>query len=147
MTGTLAVVQGLGEVSAPLWVLTRGAVSVGGSDRLGDPDQAAVWGLGRVAALEMPGRWGGLVDLPETLDARAGTRLVSALAAGDGEDQIAVRATGVFGRRLARAVPAGTVDQPWTPNPPAPCSSPAAPGPSVWRWRAGCPDGVFRTWS
>ncbi|MFD4695843.1 acyltransferase domain-containing protein, partial [Streptomyces sp. NPDC058463] len=28
---TLAVVQGLGEVTAPLWVVTRGAVSVGGS--------------------------------------------------------------------------------------------------------------------
>ncbi|MFC5905108.1 type I polyketide synthase [Streptomyces zhihengii] len=140
VTGTLAVVQGLGEVSAPLWVLTRGAVSVGGSDRLGDPDQAAVWGLGRVAALEMPGRWGGLVDLPETLDARAGTRLVSALAAGDGEDQIAVRATGVFGRRLARAVPAGTVDQPWTPNPSGTVlvtGGTGALGVEVARWLSG----------
>ncbi|MFD9545641.1 SDR family NAD(P)-dependent oxidoreductase, partial [Streptomyces sp. NPDC060022] len=51
---TLAVVQGLGEVTVPLWVFTRGAVSVGGSDRLVDPGLAAVWGLGRVAALEVP---------------------------------------------------------------------------------------------
>ncbi|WP_241266142.1 type I polyketide synthase, partial [Streptomyces boncukensis] len=42
----LSVVQALGEVPAPLWVLTRGAVSVGRSDRLEDPDLAAVWGLG-----------------------------------------------------------------------------------------------------
>ncbi|MGW3407352.1 acyltransferase domain-containing protein, partial [Streptomyces zhihengii] len=102
VTETLATVQGLVEVSAPLWVLTRGAVSVGGSDRLTRPDLAAVWGLGRVAALELPGRWGGLVDLPETLDARAGARLVGVLAGVD-EDQVAVRGSGVFGRRLVRA--------------------------------------------
>ncbi|MFD4695833.1 beta-ketoacyl synthase N-terminal-like domain-containing protein, partial [Streptomyces sp. NPDC058463] len=53
---TLAVVQGLDEVTAPLWVLTRGAVSVGGSDRLVNPGLASVWGLGRVAALEVPDR-------------------------------------------------------------------------------------------
>ena len=27
---------------------------------------AQVWGLGRVAALEYPDRWGGLVDLPRS---------------------------------------------------------------------------------
>jgi hypothetical protein len=28
--------------------------------------QAMVWGLGRVAGLEYPRRWGGLVDVPGT---------------------------------------------------------------------------------
>ncbi|MFE1863773.1 polyketide synthase, partial [Streptomyces anandii] len=63
------LVQALGDagVVAPLWCVTRGAVSTGRADRLGGDGvvQAGVWGLGRVAALEYPGRWGGLVDLPQ----------------------------------------------------------------------------------
>ncbi|MGK5523251.1 acyltransferase domain-containing protein, partial [Micromonospora sp. URMC 107] len=60
----LAVVQALAEVGGTgrLWWLTRGAVSVGGSDVLTDVAGAAVWGLGRVVGLELPLRWGGLVD-------------------------------------------------------------------------------------
>ncbi|MFB0633434.1 type I polyketide synthase, partial [Streptomyces sp. AB3(2024)] len=114
------LVRVLGEagVGAPLWCLTRGAVSVGRSDRLVSAVQAQVWGLGRVAALEVPERWGGLVDLPEVWDERAMARLAGVLAGGlAGEDQVAVRSSGVFGRRLVRAaagdsgswVPSGTV--------------------------------------
>ncbi|OSP32380.1 hypothetical protein B7767_38050, partial [Streptomyces sp. 13-12-16] len=51
------------EVTAPLWCVTRGAVAVAGTERLTAPAQAAVWGLGLVAALEIPARWGGLIDL------------------------------------------------------------------------------------
>ncbi|EPH42908.1 putative Oleandomycin polyketide synthase, modules 5 and 6 [Streptomyces aurantiacus JA 4570] len=92
---TLALVQALGDadVAAPLWVATRGAVSVGASDAVAEADRAAVWGLGRVAALEHPERWGGLVDLPGTPDARATTRLAQVLGAASGEDQVAVRGT------------------------------------------------------
>ncbi|MGV9271627.1 beta-ketoacyl reductase, partial [Kitasatospora sp. NPDC003701] len=69
--------------------------------------------LGRVVALEHPERWGGLVDLPAVVDPAAVRRLVGVLAAGTDvasgsaavvEDQVAVRGSGVFGRRLARAV-------------------------------------------
>nr|WP_269801990.1 type I polyketide synthase [Streptomyces capitiformicae] len=109
MCAAVAVaLQALGDagVSAPLWVLTRGAVSVGRSDGPVDPVQSAVWGLGRVAALEYPDRWGGLLDLPETPDSRALRRLSLVLAGGTAdEDQVAVRASGVFGRRLARVTP------------------------------------------
>jgi hypothetical protein len=56
--------------------------------------QAAVWGLGRVAGLEHPGRWGGLVDVPAVLDERAGVRLCAVLA-GCGEDQVAIRPAGI----------------------------------------------------
>nr|WP_241266183.1 type I polyketide synthase [Streptomyces boncukensis] len=113
----LAGVQGLGDagIDAPLWVLTRGAVSVGDSDRLEDPDLAAVWGLGRVAALELPQRWGGLIDLPVELDARAGARLAGVLAGG-GEDQVAVREAGVYGRRLTRALPVAVTGSGWEPS-------------------------------
>nr|QIC00912.1 polyketide synthase [Streptomyces actinomycinicus]QQZ01584.1 PKS [Streptomyces sp.] len=106
----LALIQALGDagIGAPLWCLTRGAVSVGGSDRPASPEQALVWGLGRVAALEHLERWGGLVDLPEAPDERALTRLVGLLASDGDEDQAAIRAAGVFGPRLVRAPLADT---------------------------------------
>ncbi|MER5549744.1 type I polyketide synthase, partial [Streptomyces sp. NPDC002589] len=86
-----------------LWCLTRGAVSVSPSDPLSAPAQAQLWGMGRVAALEHPERWGGLVDLPATLDDdRARMRLCAMLSGGTGEDQVAVRDAGLFARRLCR---------------------------------------------
>ncbi|MCX2971883.1 SDR family NAD(P)-dependent oxidoreductase, partial [Streptomyces sp. JHD 1] len=106
---TVALYQALGDadVRAPLWCLTRGAVSVGASDPVTHPAQAGVWGLGRVAGLEAPQRWGGLLDLPAVLDARATARVCAALARSGPEDapedQLAVRPSGVFARRLLRA--------------------------------------------
>ncbi|MDH6122294.1 acyl transferase domain-containing protein/acyl carrier protein [Kitasatospora sp. GAS204A] len=102
---TALLVQALGDVesAAPLWCLTRGAVATDRADRLTNPGQAQVWGLGRVVALEHPDRWGGLIDLPEQLDERAQALLVGALATGDGEDQLAVRPAGLRTRRLVRA--------------------------------------------
>src|SRR5690606_8080169 len=112
---TLVLVQALADVAAPgrLWCVTRGAVSAVRTDPPADPGQAAVWGLGRVAALEHPDLWGGLIDLPDALGADASggpdTGAVrDALAAvlggayGD-EDQVAVRRSGVLVRRLSRA--------------------------------------------
>ncbi|MET7719208.1 beta-ketoacyl reductase, partial [Streptomyces sp. NPDC005407] len=114
---TAVVVQALGDsgVTGRLWVVTRGAVCVGRSDGAPDPVAAAVWGLGRVAALEVPDRWGGLIDFPETVDRRSLDRLAAVLAGG-AEDQVAVRASGVFGRRLVHApVPAVGVEG-WVPR-------------------------------
>ncbi|WP_079343876.1 type I polyketide synthase, partial [Streptomyces antioxidans] len=127
---TAALTQALGDagIGAPLWVATRGAVAVGRSDGTVSPAQARLWGLGRVAALEVPERWGGLVDLPETADERALGRLAEVLAAavggataiggagGGGEDQVAVRASGVFGRRLVRASVSASASDSWTPG-------------------------------
>jgi acyl transferase domain-containing protein len=102
---TVALVQALGDagIDAPLWAATRGAVSVGPTDQLVSPGQAEVWGLGQVMAVEDPQRWGGLVDLPETLDESARARLASVLAARGGENQAALRAAGIFVRRLVRS--------------------------------------------
>ncbi len=111
---TLALIQALGTIgwSAPLWCLTRGAVSTGRSDPLDHPEQAQVWGLGRSAAVEQPRRWGGLVDLPGQLDDRGLDRLCGVLADG-AEDEVAIRPSGVFARRLVRAPVSG--DRPgWT---------------------------------
>ncbi|WP_411139330.1 type I polyketide synthase, partial [Streptomyces sp. C10] len=115
---TAVVVQALGDsgVGGRVWVVTRGAVAVGRSDGGPDPAGAAVWGLGRVAALELPERWGGLVDLPELMDGGVSGRLAGVLAHGV-EDQVAVRASGVFGRRLVHApVPAGDAADGWRPR-------------------------------
>ncbi|WP_411292662.1 type I polyketide synthase, partial [Streptomyces sp. EAG2] len=103
------------EPPAPLWVLTRGSVSVGRADRLTDPSGALLWGLGRVAALELPRAWAGLVDLPATLDRRAAARLLAVLTHASDEDQVAVRDSGVLARRLRRAPLAGPAE-PWRPK-------------------------------
>ncbi|MFI6024630.1 type I polyketide synthase [Amycolatopsis magusensis] len=103
VTETATLLQALGDagVLAPVWAVTRGAVSIGRTDPVLHAGQAAVWGLGRVAALEQPQRWGGLLDLPEKLDDRVLRRLPAVFAGT--EDQVAVRPHGVFGRRLIAA--------------------------------------------
>ncbi|WP_370156091.1 type I polyketide synthase, partial [Streptacidiphilus sp. EB129] len=105
LAATLTLLQALTDagVSAPLWCVTSGAVSVGDHEPLEHPFQAETWGLGRVAALEYPRAWGGLVDLPSDADDAVLDRFCTVLARGDGEDQVAVRRSGVFGRRLVRA--------------------------------------------
>ncbi len=105
LAATVALVQALGDAGhpAPLWCATSGAVSTGRADPLTRPGQAPTWGLGRVASLEHPDRWGGLVDLPDRLDGRARGRLAAALTGTDHEDQVAVRQSGLFTRRLVRA--------------------------------------------
>ncbi|MFI0797063.1 type I polyketide synthase [Micromonospora rubida] len=105
LPATLALVQALGDagLDAPLWLVTRGAVAAASYDRLADPAQAAIWGLGRVVGVEAPHRWGGLVDLPTHPDDRAAGRFAAILTGPGGEDQLAVRGPGVFARRLVRA--------------------------------------------
>ncbi|MEN2423896.1 type I polyketide synthase [Streptomyces rimosus] len=99
-------------VQAPLWCATRGAVAVDRHDALDSPVQAQIWGLGRVAALEAPQSWGGLVDLPENLDRRAVSALLDALASE--EDQVAIRPAGTFARRLERIAPGGDTGARWS---------------------------------
>ncbi|MFH7596869.1 SDR family NAD(P)-dependent oxidoreductase [Streptomyces racemochromogenes] len=115
---TLALIQALGDCGAPqpLWCVTRGAVNIGIHDTLTSPVPAALWGLGRAAALERPDRWGGLLDLPATDDPRTATHLLGALNSAAGEDQLAVRRSGVYARRLVRKpVPESTGDG-WRPR-------------------------------
>ncbi|MFJ2581034.1 type I polyketide synthase [Kitasatospora aureofaciens] len=116
LAATLALVQALGDtgVTAPLWVVTRGAVAAAPGEAPAGPEQARVWGLGRVVALEHPDRWGGLIDLPDTVDERVSARLAAVLA-GCGEDQVAIRQTGLLGRRLTRA-PRPEAGRDWKPR-------------------------------
>jgi len=114
---TTTLVQALGDagIEAPLWCLTRGAVAVRRTDSLPGLPQAAVWGFGRVAALEHPQRWGGLIDLPAILDGRLAARLAGILASPAGEDQLALRPTALYARRLVPGAPGGPASQ-WTPD-------------------------------
>ncbi|MEU7619288.1 SDR family NAD(P)-dependent oxidoreductase [Micromonospora rifamycinica] len=104
LTASLALIQALVDTgtSTRLWAVTRGAVAVS-SREAPDAGQAQLWGLGRVAALELPDRWGGLVDLPASPGERAFAQLADVLGGPPGEDQVAVRASGVYGRRLVRS--------------------------------------------
>ena len=96
-----------------------------------------MWGLGRVAALEHPDRWGGLVDLPLVLDDAAAGRLCAALAGG-GEDQVAVRPAGVLGRRVTRARRAAGAARRWAPGGSVLVTGgTGAIGGQVARWAAG----------
>ncbi|GAA1670303.1 type I polyketide synthase [Streptomyces yatensis] len=92
-------------IEAPVWLATRGGVGVDLGDPMSRPEQARFWGLGGALAMERPRRWGGLVDLPELFDDRAGRRFAAVLAGAYGEVEVAVRGDSCFARRLVRDTP------------------------------------------
>jgi acyl transferase domain-containing protein len=82
--GALSALTALQSVlrSAPqvrTWFLTRAAQSVDGGAV--SVQQAGLWGLARVAALECPASWGGILDLDAQVDAQD---LASELLSGGG---------------------------------------------------------------
>ncbi|NKY89339.1 type I polyketide synthase [Nocardia veterana] len=93
----------------PLWWVTTGAVAVGPADAAPDPDAARIWGSARVAALETPQIRCGVVDVPESPDASVLGDLCAVIGRGGddrgGDDQVAVRATGTYARRIRRGTP------------------------------------------
>ncbi|WP_100468666.1 type I polyketide synthase [Mycobacteroides abscessus] len=92
------------ELRAPIWIVTRGAQHVIEGDTVA-PEQSALWGFGRAAALELPQVWGGLADLSD-----AGTdewaqfigRVSVSGEASTREDQLALRGQAVHVPRLVR---------------------------------------------
>ena len=98
--------RGLLRSGAPgkLWIVTRGAQSVGSGKRPPDCGQAPLWGIGRGIAVEHPDLWGGLVDLdPEAEVAEQAVMAIECVTRGDGEDQVAFREGKRLVARLARA--------------------------------------------
>ncbi|PSK80401.1 phosphopantetheine binding protein, partial [Murinocardiopsis flavida] len=133
----LALVQALGdtEVDAPLWLGTRGAVAATGADLPPDPGPAGLWGLGQAVAVEHPERWGGLVDLPDVLDGTGPDTLLGVLTGDTGEDQVALRSSGAYVRRLVRAT--GQAPRTWAPSGTVAVTGAAgAQGTAVARWLA-----------
>jgi acyl transferase domain-containing protein len=97
-------IMSTGKVPAQgLWLVTLGAQPVTGSLGPHGVVQAPLWGLGRVAGLEHPGLWGGLIDLDPEAPIEAGAdALLGEIDHPDGEDQVALRNGD---RYLARLVP------------------------------------------
>ncbi|MEV6932309.1 beta-ketoacyl synthase N-terminal-like domain-containing protein [Dactylosporangium sp. NPDC051485] len=130
------LVKALAERGAevPVWCVTRGALPLSASDTDISPAQAQVWGLGRVAAREHPRLWGGVIDLPAVLDEKAGDRLAGVLADPGAEDEVAVRATGTYGRGLVRAGGPGAAAEPWRTSGTALVTGGGPLDPLVARW-------------
>jgi hybrid polyketide synthase/nonribosomal peptide synthetase FtdB len=114
----LALVQHLARddrADAALWLVTRGARRV--ETEAASPVQAAIWGLGRTIAHELPGLWGGLVDLdparpPDGAPAHAideAAELASYLSAPAGGDDVAIRGRKHYVPRLVRD-PVGAIE-------------------------------------
>lgn len=105
----LARALGAAEDPPPLWIVTRGACATDHETTGVQPTQTALWGMGRVFALEHPEAWGGLVDLDLQGDPRASDRasefdvLVEELRAPEDDDQIAFRDGHRHVARLVRA--------------------------------------------
>jgi malonyl CoA-acyl carrier protein transacylase len=101
-------------IDAPLWLVTRGAVTAVGGD---EADQRQ--SRHRTALLEAArsGSGIGLLDLPlRPLDARTGARIAAVLGRESGPDDVAVRTSGSYARRLLPAMlePEGDEPRPWT---------------------------------
>ncbi|HEX6528126.1 MAG TPA: SDR family NAD(P)-dependent oxidoreductase, partial [Streptosporangiaceae bacterium] len=119
VAATMTLVQAMidADVAGRLWATTEGGVRTGRDDPLTRPHQAQVWGLGRVVALEQPKQWGGLIDLPDAVSDSSLARVAAALTGIGHEDQIAVRSSGTYVRRLVRApLGDGPAEKPWRPH-------------------------------
>ncbi|MGH3723533.1 MAG: type I polyketide synthase [Mycobacterium sp.] len=92
------------ELRAPIWIVTRGAQRITDADTVA-PEQSALWGFGRAAALELPQVWGGLADLADASADEWSQFINRIIASGDAavrEDQIALRGQAVYVPRLVR---------------------------------------------
>ncbi|HKS85686.1 MAG TPA: SDR family NAD(P)-dependent oxidoreductase [Pseudolabrys sp.] len=97
--GALAILHALSEARSThphgmrLWFVTANTQKTEAQDQHVDPVQAVLWGLGRTAAIEYPGIWGGLIDLQLNGDQIPDIgALASELLYPDGEAQIAISA-------------------------------------------------------
>ena len=123
--------------TARLWCVTSGAV---GSTL---NRTAGVWGLGRVAALELPGLWGGVIDTPTGAWTQpVADGLVTALAAATEPEALVQPSGDVLVRRLVPAPALASAGRrsrrtPGRGRPRARSWSPAAPEPSAGTSPAG----------
>lgn len=85
-----------------LWLVTRGACAVGPESGPIDAAQAALWGLGRVIALEQPKLRCVRLDLDPTEAAPSPDLLMTEIWDADQEDQVALRGSNRFAARLVR---------------------------------------------
>ncbi len=83
------------DAESRLWTVTRGAIAIEQAELVADLSSSALWGFGRSLALELPDRWGGLVDLdPDDSPSQSADRLWSVLQPALAHGQVAFR-TGI----------------------------------------------------
>jgi myxalamid-type polyketide synthase MxaB len=89
--------------AAALWLVTEGSQHVGSFPDVVRPEQALVWGLGGVAAVERPDARCVRIDLDPNADVHSHAQaLARELQTEDGEEQVAFRMGGRWVARLAR---------------------------------------------
>jgi acyl transferase domain-containing protein/acyl carrier protein len=101
--GLLHLLQAVGRgASSVVWAVTRGAAVVGDESVSSlDPFAASLWGAARVAALDYPQVWGGIIDsLDASSPAEEARRIVATLVEGSDEDQVALRGSVRYVPRL-----------------------------------------------
>ncbi|MFE0811847.1 SDR family NAD(P)-dependent oxidoreductase, partial [Streptomyces sp. NPDC058848] len=105
--GTVVLAQAFTDsgLDGSLWCLTEDVQVTSVDERPADPAREALWGLGRVIALEHPALWGGLIDVSAAPAAGITRSLAGVLMGASGEDQVALRGQEVFVRRWKRAAP------------------------------------------
>ena len=114
--GALGIVQALAARATSgalpsLWLVTAGAQPTGGSPSRLALTQAPVWGFGRVITKEQPALHTRLVDLSLAPAPDEIASLAREIAAGDWEDELALRGGDRLVRRLHR-VPAAELPEP-----------------------------------
>ncbi|HET8840374.1 MAG TPA: SDR family NAD(P)-dependent oxidoreductase, partial [Ktedonobacteraceae bacterium] len=87
-----------------VWLVTRGAQSVGAQTGPIAIEQAPLWGLGRVIGhQEFTSLWGGLIDLDHAPTTDQARMLFEEIWQSNGEDQVAFRAGQRYVARLAQS--------------------------------------------
>ncbi|WP_375772902.1 SDR family NAD(P)-dependent oxidoreductase [Archangium gephyra] len=86
----------------PVWILTRGAMSVEEGEKIDAPAAAALWGMGRVLGREHPEAAPRLVDVDPRGSVTANAEQLHRALSQAQEDQLALRADRLFGLRLRR---------------------------------------------
>jgi NADPH:quinone reductase-like Zn-dependent oxidoreductase/SAM-dependent methyltransferase/acyl carrier protein len=109
--GLVHLVRALTDLAAEkpprLWIVTRGAESVGRRLRATSPAQAAVWGLNRVIVNELPRFQSTVVDLGSESSEKEIRSLGDELLHGDREDELALRGTARYVHRYVRSADEG----------------------------------------
>lgn len=107
----LSIVQKLASradmAHAKLWLVTRGAQAVEMNSSALRLPAAALLGMAKTMNTELPGWWGGTIDLDFIVSDHEADDLLTAITHADGEDEIAFRQGTRYVSRLVRKSSAG----------------------------------------
>jgi len=106
---TIHLLQALSQLAncqARLWLFTQSSQPVDSELTINSLNQAPLWGLGRVIAIEYPANWGGLVDIDiNSSPEQTAELLLADLLQPEPEDHLAFRNQERYVARLVRTTP------------------------------------------